>query len=126
MDGVNDLGAVDALEVDRGDAEVGVPELALNDDQRDTLAGHLDGVGVAELVRRESSPDAGERRRVAQLFARGGRRPAAAAGWSGQDAEQRADGQRDAEVQPLLKLFPGPVVHTDFAAAAALAAADED
>ena len=90
------------------------------------FARHLDGVGVAELVRRESSPDAGERRRVAQLFARGGRRPAAAAGWSGQDAEQRADGQRDAEVQPLLKLFPGPVVHTDFAAAAALAAADED
>ena len=33
-------------------------ELALNDDQRDALARHLDGVGVAELVRRESSADA--------------------------------------------------------------------
>ena len=78
MDGVDDLGAVDALEVDRRDAEVGMAELALDDDQRDTLARHLDGVGVAELVRRESSPDAGERHRVAQLFACGGRRPAAA------------------------------------------------
>jgi hypothetical protein len=32
VDGVDDLGAVDALEVDRGDAEAGVPELALDDD----------------------------------------------------------------------------------------------
>jgi hypothetical protein len=38
-----------------------VAELALDDDQRDALACHLDGVGVAELVRSESSPDAGER-----------------------------------------------------------------
>src|SRR5215207_7136007 len=104
----------------------GVAELALDDEQRDTLARHLDGMGVAELVRREAPPDAGERRRVAQLFAGGGLRPAAAARRSGQNAEQRADGQREAEVQPLLKLFPGPVVHADFAAAAALAAADED
>jgi hypothetical protein len=32
VDGVDDLGVVDALYVDRGDAEVGVPELALDDD----------------------------------------------------------------------------------------------
>src|SRR3989337_157066 len=51
VDGVDDLGVVDALEVDRGDAEVGVPELALDDDQRHALAGHLDGMRVAELVR---------------------------------------------------------------------------
>src|SRR5215216_6117296 len=30
VDGVDDLGVVDALEVDRGDAEVGVAELALD------------------------------------------------------------------------------------------------
>jgi hypothetical protein len=30
-----------------------------------------------------------------------------------------------ADGQPLVELFPGPVVHADFAAAAALAAADE-
>ena len=34
-------------------------ELALDDDQRRGLAGHLDGVGVAEPVRREASPHAG-------------------------------------------------------------------
>src|SRR4051812_20352266 len=54
VDGVDDLGVVDALEVDRGDAEVGVAELALDDDQRHAFAGHFDGVRVAELVRREA------------------------------------------------------------------------
>jgi hypothetical protein len=101
-------------------------ELALDDEQRDTLARHLDSVSVAELMRRESSPDTGERCCVAQLFTRSERRPGASAGRSGQDAEQRADGQRDADVQPLLKLLPGPVVHADFAAAVTLAAADKD
>jgi hypothetical protein len=32
VDGVDDFGAVDALQVDRGDAEVCVSELALDDD----------------------------------------------------------------------------------------------
>jgi hypothetical protein len=81
---------------------------------------------VAELVRRGSSPDAGERCCVAQLLACGCRRPGAAAGRSRRDAEQRTDGQLDADGQPLLELLPGPVVHADFAAAASLAAADED
>jgi hypothetical protein len=35
-------------------------ELALDDDQRDALVSHLDGVSVSELVRRESTTDAGE------------------------------------------------------------------
>ena len=48
-----------ALQVDRGDAEVGVAELALDDDQRHALAGHLDGGRVAQLVRRKASPHAG-------------------------------------------------------------------
>lgn len=34
VDGVDDLGAVDSLEVDRGDAQVGVSELALGHIQR--------------------------------------------------------------------------------------------
>src|ERR687891_1680839 len=50
VDGVDDLGVVDALEVNGGDPEVGMPELALDDDQRHALAGHLDGVRVAQLV----------------------------------------------------------------------------
>ena len=42
VDGADDLGVVDALEVDRGDAEVGVAELALDDVQGHAFAGHLD------------------------------------------------------------------------------------
>ena len=81
MDGVDDFGVVDALEVDRGDAEVGVSELALDDDQRDALAGHLDGVGVAELVRREASPHAGLAGDSAQLGAGRRRPPTAVRAW---------------------------------------------
>ena len=59
MHGVDDLGVVDALQVDGGDAEIGVPELPLNDDQRHALARHLDGVGVPQLMRRKPPPRAG-------------------------------------------------------------------
>src|SRR4051812_35743941 len=61
-----------------------------------------------------------------KLLAGRGRRPAAAPGRAGEHAQQRADGQPDADVQPLLELLPGPVVHADFPAATALASADED
>ena len=60
MDGVDDLGAVDSLEVDRGDPVVGVPELPLNHHERYTLVGELDGVGVPQLVRREPPANAGQ------------------------------------------------------------------
>ena len=43
-------------QIDGGDAEVAVSELALDDDQRDAFAGHLDGVGVPELVWGEAAP----------------------------------------------------------------------
>ena len=62
VDGVDDLGVVDALEIDRGDAEVAVAELALDDDQRHALARQLDGVRVAQLVRRKAPPDTGRDR----------------------------------------------------------------
>ena len=54
--GLDDLAAVDALQVDAGDSRVAVPELALDDDQWHAVAGHLDGVGVPELMRREAAP----------------------------------------------------------------------
>ncbi len=66
MDGVDDLAAVDALEVDRGDAEVRVAELALDDVQWHTLSSHLDGVGVSKLVGREAPPNAGSDRHLAK------------------------------------------------------------
>src|SRR4051794_33327807 len=89
------------------------------------LACHLDGVGVAELVRREAPAHASRRGGLAELCAGGGCRPGAPAGRSAQDAEQRSDGQCDADLEPWLELFPGPVVHADLATAPALAAAHE-
>jgi hypothetical protein len=59
MDGLDDLGVVDALEVNGRDAEVAVAELALDDDQWPAFAGEFDGMGVSELVGREAPPDAG-------------------------------------------------------------------
>ena len=50
MDGVDDLGVVDSAQVLGRDPKVGVPEAALDDDDRYAFAGHLDGVGVAKLV----------------------------------------------------------------------------
>ena len=40
---------VDPLQINRGDAEVGVPQLALDDVERDALVGEFDGVSVAQL-----------------------------------------------------------------------------
>jgi hypothetical protein len=58
VDGGDDLLNVDALQVDARGAEVGMPELALDDVERNALAGELDGVGVAQLVGREAAPHA--------------------------------------------------------------------
>jgi hypothetical protein len=52
VDGGDDLLGVDALWVDAGRAEVGVAELALDAVEWHVLACELDGVGVAQLVRR--------------------------------------------------------------------------
>jgi hypothetical protein len=46
MDGRDDLLGVDALEVDRGRAEVRVAELPLDDVDRHTLAGELERMRV--------------------------------------------------------------------------------
>ena len=77
MEGFDDLAVVDALQVDRSDAEVAVAELALDDDQRHAFAGELDGVRVPELVRR--SVDHGE---------------------------QRADREPDPQLEPRAKFLP--------------------
>jgi hypothetical protein len=90
VNGVDDLGVVDALEVDGGDAEVAVAELALDDDQRHTFARHLDCVRVAKLVRREASPYVGA-----------------------EDAATDTDAVRGADV--ILRLEPGALRVWDFA-----------
>jgi hypothetical protein len=43
MDGVDDLAAVNAFEVDARDAEICMAQLAPDDHQRDALASRLDG-----------------------------------------------------------------------------------
>ncbi len=67
VDGFDDLGVVDALQVNRGDAEVAVAELALDHDQRHAFVSHLDRVGVAQLVRREAAPNSGRCGGAAEL-----------------------------------------------------------
>src|SRR3954470_20864348 len=102
-----------------------VAQLALDDDERHALASHLDGVGVAQLVRRETPANACGRRRAAQLGARGRGRPWPSPGRAVDDAEQRADRELEAHIDPTLQVLPGPLVHTDLAPAPALAAAHE-
>ena len=50
VNGVNDLRVVDGLEINRRDPEMGMPELALDHDQRHAFVSHLDRVGVSELM----------------------------------------------------------------------------
>jgi len=53
VNGADDLAAVDALKVDARDGKVGVPKLPLDNNQRNTLVRHLDGVRVPQLMRRD-------------------------------------------------------------------------
>jgi hypothetical protein len=125
VDGFDDLAVVDALQVDRRDAEVAVAELALDDDQRHAFASELDGMRVPELVRREAPTDACRDGGPAQLRSGGRTGPVPASRWSVDNAEQRTDRKLDSQLEPRAKLFPGPFVHADLAPSSALAAADE-
>ena len=78
-----------SLEIGGGDTEVGVAELPLDHIQRNALAGHLDGVGVAQLVRREPTSHPRLGGEPAQLRARARLRPGPPAGRAVDDAEQR-------------------------------------
>jgi hypothetical protein len=64
VDGVDDLGVVDTTQVGGCDPEVRMPELPLDDHQRDPLARHLGGMSMAELMRREPAPDSGRPRKA--------------------------------------------------------------
>jgi hypothetical protein len=76
-------------------------------------------------VRRETPANACGRSRAAQLGTRGGGRPWSSSGRAVDDAEQRADRELEAHIDPTLQVLPGPLVHTDLAPAPALAAAHE-
>ena len=116
VDGVNDLAAVDPFQADAGDAEIGVS--ALDDDQRDALAGHLhpwawrSWCGAKRRRTRQPALGGGawpERRllsRVGRLSGRPGRR--AARGSASRGGPQAWGGAA-----------PIPTVHSDLAAPAA-------
>jgi hypothetical protein len=87
VDGVDDLGGVDPIEVDRGDTKVDVPELALDHVEPHALAGHLDGMCVAKLVRGEAAADASRCSDAAEMVASGGACPGSSAGLAVDDAD---------------------------------------
>jgi hypothetical protein len=106
VDGVDDLRVIDPLQVDRGDPEMGMPKLALDDRQGDPFVRHLDRVRVAELVWREPTPHSRCGGDPAQLTTRGCRLPVAPGGRAVDHAEQRADRELDAELLPGLEVLP--------------------
>jgi hypothetical protein len=77
-------------QIDRRDAEVGVAELALDDVQRHALPGHLDAMGVTELVRSETASHCGVEGEPPKLCSCGRARPRAPASPPVDDAEERA------------------------------------
>ena len=91
-------------------------ELALDDDQRHAFACHFDGVGVAELAWREASARSGCGGGTSELRTCGRGCPGSALSGAGDHAEQRADGEFEAELEPRLEFLPAPVVHSDLAA----------
>src|SRR4051794_39376581 len=106
MHGVDDFGVVDALQVDRSDPEVGVSQLALDDNQRNPLPSHLDRMGMSKLVWREAAAHARARGDPPQLWANSSRKPPAPAGRSVDDAEQRAHRKRGSDLEPGPELVP--------------------
>jgi hypothetical protein len=70
VDSLDDLVGVDALAVDRRDAQVAVTKLALDDVERHALAQQLQYVRVTQLVRREAPTHARLRSAPAQGSAR--------------------------------------------------------
>ena len=66
-------------------------ELALDHVQRHALAGELDGVGVAPLMRRKAPPDTRLHSEPAEFDADPGARPGPAASRAVDDADQRFD-----------------------------------
>jgi hypothetical protein len=111
VNGLDDLGVADALEIDGRDPEVAVAELALDDHERYAFVGEFDRVRMSQLVRGKAAAHAGDCRRIAQLRASGRDRPAATARRAGDDAEQRPDRELEPSREPRLQLLPCLVVH---------------
>ena len=92
VDGGDDLGVVDPLEIDRGDAEVAVAELALDDHERHAFASHFDGECMPQLVWSEPPADPRCDGCTPQPASGGGARPLATTRPAVEDTEQGSDG----------------------------------
>jgi hypothetical protein len=123
-DGMSLSGNFLTLKVDRRDAEVRVPELALDDDQRHALAGHLDGVGMPQLVRRKPPPHTGLARHVPQVGARRRRRPSPSTGGPLTTQNGGPTGSPTRTLSHRASCCQAQSSMPDLAAAAALSAAD--
>ena len=100
---------------------MGMPELALDDRERDPFVRHLDRVRVPELMWRAPTPDSRCGGGPAQLAAHGRRFPVAPGRRAVDHAEQLADREPDAELLPGFELLPRPAVHPHVATLAAFA-----
>jgi hypothetical protein len=125
VDRVDDLARVDPLQVGTGRAEVGMPELALDDVHRNALSGQLDSVPMPELMRRKPASHARVGGQSAQLGTGCGGRPRTTAGGSVDHAEQRPARHLDAMLQPGVEVFEPPIVHAYLAAPLAFPVADQ-
>src|SRR5437016_3971174 len=125
MDHRDDLAAVDALQVDRRDAEVGMAELTLDDVERYALPRHLDGVRMAKLVRSEAATNTGASAQPAEVRTDCALRPRPPDRRPRDDAEERPDGERLAGNQPWPHLLPAPVVHPGLTSLVAFPVANE-
>jgi hypothetical protein len=103
-----------------------MPELALDDRQRDPLVRHLDRMRVPELVRGEPPPHTRTGCGAGQLFAGCGLLPALAGGRAADHTQQRAHRQLTPSGHPRLQLRPRPPIHSDLPTAATLTAAHQN
>jgi hypothetical protein len=101
-------------------------QLSLYDYQRDSFAGHFDRAGMPELMRRKPATNPGGLSSAPQLASHSSRGAWPAAGRAPQYAEQCADGQGRAELEPGIEMLPRPAVHPNLAPPAALPGANQD
>ncbi len=101
-------------------------ELPLDDQQRYTLARHLDRVRVAQLMWREATAHSSASSRSVQLSSHAGRCPWPTLSRAAKHTEKRADRQLGSQLKPRRELTPRPSVHADLAALAALAPSHQD
>jgi len=116
MNGRDDLLGVDALQVDACRAEIGMPQLSLDDVERHALAGKLKRMRMTELVRCEPAPHPRADGELPELDPDPGCGPRPTARWTVDHAEQRADRQALALVEPEAELPETPLIPSAVAA----------